>query len=1170
MILPDTKKYRSTCSYCGVGCGILLSRDSLGRLIVEGDPDHPANKGMLCSKGKTLNHTVENRKDRLLYPEMRWSKGSPRTRVSWDAALNRISAVFKSLTGKFGPDSVGFYVSGQLLTEEYYVVNKLAKGYIGTNNIDTNSRLCMSSAVVGYKLSLGEDSVPLSYDDIELADCFFISGANPAWCHPILFRRLEKYKSENPDVKIIVSDPRRTQSASMADLHLQIQPGTDIYLHYGITRWLIENNFTDTNFVDAHTNGFAALKEKVMQYSLDEVAHICNINKEDIELASRWIGESKGFISMWAMGLNQSVIGVDKNLSLINLSLITGKIGKPGCGPFSLTGQPNAMGGREVGGLCNLLPAHRNMDNPDHRAEVARFWGVPSIPSTPGYSATQMFEALAEDKLKAIWIICTNPLVSMPNVRLVEEALKRARFVVVQDISQNSITSDYADVILPAAGWAEKEGTMTNSDRRISYLSKVIDPPGEARPDTDIIMDFAQRMKFKGFDFKSSAEIYDEHTRLTEGTHIDVSGLSYARLKDEGTVQWPFPREAHHGTDRLFTDHEFYTSDKRANIHAPEPENLSEPVTEEYPLVLTSGRIRDQWHTMTRTGKVSKLNQHIAEPFLEINSADAQKYQIPDGHLVDVNTVHGNVRLKAKVTDDIKKGVIFAPIHWGKFMDSDLVRVNNLTSPKIDKRSKEPDFKFMAAQVKLYVKPKEKIIVVGAGAAAFKLVTKLRELNVRDEIHVFSAEKHPFYNRVLLPDYINGSKSWDQLQKIEADELEQLQLNIHVSTSVKEIDRDRDVIVDSNDIEHKYDKLILATGSRPNIPSQVDLDMEGLFSVRSRYDADKIMNYINPNDQVVLVGAGLLSLEMAAALLENNINVHLVNRVSRLMSRQLDKVAAEMLRQIVEEHGTKLYMNDEIENIFRKTDGLMDVVLKSGHRINCKAVIFAIGTIPNTDLAKDSGLRVQRGVVVNDHLQTSDPSIFAIGEIAEHDDVLYGITFVAEEQAEVAAKFITGDVSAVFTGSVSMNILKYPGLDLCSIGVPEIPADDSSFEEIIFLDKGARYYKKCILQNNKMVGAILFGDKAEFAEYKNLIKQKTELSEKRMTLLRSGKPAKPLLGKVVCSCNTVGDGNLIEEIRNKTVDFEQLCLVTGAGTVCGSCRPEVKAILVNHSKPVAV
>lgn len=1166
MSITKQIKQRSTCSFCGVGCGILLSTDLQGRLQVEGDPNHPVNKGMLCSKGRNLNYVVENKSDRILYPEMRWDKESPRTRVSWDAAIERTTKVFKSIIDKFGPDSVGFYVSGQLLTEEYYVVNKLAKGFIGTNNIDTNSRLCMSSAVVGYKQSLGEDSVPISYNDIELADCFLISGANPAFCHPIIFRRLEAHKVAKPNIKIIVVDPRRTQSASSADLHLQIQPGTDVYLHHAIARWLIENGQIDADFIADHTNGFEALEEQVMQRTLDEVAEICKIPVEKIILAASYIAESNGFISMWAMGLNQSSIGVFKNTSLINLSLITGKIGKPGNGPFSLTGQPNAMGGREVGGLCNLLPAHRNMDNPEHRDEVAKFWEVPSIPSKPGYTATQMFEALAEDKLKAVWIVCTNPLVSLPNARLVEEALKKARFVVVQDISNNSITCEYADVVLPAAGWAEKEGTMTNSDRRISYLSKVLNPPGEAKSDVEILCNFAKSMGFKGFDFETVADVFAEHAALTAGTRIDISGLSHKLLKTNGTAQWPYPQGAEGGTERLFTDHIFYTPDSRARLNAPKPENLSDAPTEDFPLVLTTGRIRDQWHTMTRTGKVSRLRQHIAESFIEIHPDDALTYGIEQNEIVELTTPHGNARIKAKITDEIKQGIIFVPMHWGKIAGSDLLRANNLTSSRVDAQSKEPDFKYTIAHIKRYVKPAEKIIVVGAGDAAFKLVSTMREYKSDDEIHVFSDEADPFYNRILLPDFMYGTKTWEDLQKISQDELDKLSLILHTNNRVAEVDSRRKMVIDSNNVKHSYDKLVLATGSKATISAAIDMTIPGVFSVRSRHDAERIVEHIQPGDSVVLVGAGLLGLEMAASLNTKDIDIHVINRVGRLMNRQLDKISGEILQEIMLESGVNLYQNDEVETILQNTDSTLTIILKSGHKIKAKAVIVAIGISPNTELAKGAGIKVQRGVVVNDVLKTNIDSIYAIGEIAEHNDTLYGISIVAEEQAVVAARHLCGDVSANFSGSTNVNILKYPGLELCTIGITESPANDASYEEIVLVDRSSRYYKKCIIQNNIMVGAILLGDKTEFPEFKDLIKQKTELSEKRKQLLRAGKAIKPVIGRLVCTCNSVGEGNLWEEIDNKTVNFEKLCQATGAGTGCGSCRPEVKAILIARLK----
>ena len=482
---------KTTCSYCGVGCGIIVKKDQNKRIIVEGDKDHPVNKGMLCSKGMNLHYVANDISDRILYPEMRWSRSHPRERVTWDDALDRAAQVFKTIIRKYGPDSVGFYVSGQSLTEEYYIANKLTKGFLGTNNIDTNSRLCMSSAVVGYKKTFGEDSVPISYDDIELADCFLITGANPAWCHPILFRRIEKHKEDHPEVKIIVVDPRKTDTAKFADLHLQLLPGTDVVLYNAIGRCLYKRGLIDAEFINNHTEGFQDYKNLILKTSLKKASQICGVSEKDIQKAADLIGLSKGFISMWAMGLNQSVVGTDKNISLLNLSLITGKVGKPGSGPFSLTGQPNAMGGREVGGMANLLAVHKDLSNVEHRREVAQFWGVDKINPKPGLTATEMFDALESGKLKAVWIACTNPLVSLPNLNHIEKAMRNAKFVVVQEISHKSDTVDFADVVLPAAAWLEKEGTMTNSDRRISYLPKELDPPGEARPDAEIFCDFA-------------------------------------------------------------------------------------------------------------------------------------------------------------------------------------------------------------------------------------------------------------------------------------------------------------------------------------------------------------------------------------------------------------------------------------------------------------------------------------------------------------------------------------------------------------------------------------------------------------------------------------------------------------------------------------------------------
>jgi ferredoxin-nitrate reductase len=1160
----DKKSYKSTCSYCGVGCGIEVTKEGSGKISIKGDVENPSNKGMLCSKGMNLHYTVMDKSDRIFYPEMRWSKNQPRQRVSWDTALDRTVAVFKTFIEKYGPDSVGFYVSGQCLTEEYYVINKLIKGFIGSNNIDTNSRLCMSSAVVGYKMSLGEDSVPVCYEDIELADTFLVTGANPAWCHPIIWRRVEAHKQANPGVKIIVVDPRKTQTAAMADLHLQINPGTDIVLYHAIGRLLIEKEAIDEEFIKKYSEGFEAYKENVFKKTLKESAAICGVRSEDIRWAAEYISRAQGFISMWTMGLNQSVIGVNKNLSLINLNLITGHIGKPGSGPFSLTGQPNAMGGREVGGLANLLPAHRDLTKIEHREYVEKFWGSPvKIAPKPGLTATEMFEALADGRMKAIWIVCTNPLVSLPDVRKAEEALKNAKFVVVQDASWLSDTTKYADVILPAASWTEKEGTMTNSERRISYLNKITEAPGEALPDTDIILKFAQKMGFeKAFDYQNLSDIYKEHAALTEGTNIDISGLSYDILQKNGTVQWPYPKgELNGGTKRLFTDKIFYTPSQKAQIHTVPDENLSETASDDFPLILTTGRIRDQWHTMTKTGKVNKLKQHIEVPFLEIHPTDALNRLINDGDIVEIKNIRGDVRAKAKVTTDIKRGVVFLPMHWGKILNNDFGRANNLTNNLLDPKSKEPDFKFSVVEVSKYKKPKQKIVIVGAGAACFGFVKSHRELNKDDEIHIFSKELWPFYNRVMLPDYISGHQVWEQLVKLKDEEIPDWNLHVHRETLIIKIDRENKTITDDKGETHSYDVLFLGMGSRAFMPKDVPIGkMGGIFNMRSRSDADKLKPYCTPQNHILIVGGGLLGLELAASLQEMNVKVTVVNRTDRVMERQLDKLGSTLLQDEMKERGIDFYFNDEVQS-FIGDEHIQAITLKSGRKIECAAAVFAIGTSPNVELAKDCGLEVKRGVVVNEYMQTSDPSVYAAGEIAEFKGMMWGITAAAEQQADIVAKHLSGDLSAVYKGSTFMNILKMDGLQLCSIGFPETPADDPDYEEIVFIDKAKRYYKKCVIHHDKLIGAILIGDKSEFIEFKDLISNKIELSDKRLELLRSNKKAEPVIGKLVCSCNNVGEGNLLAKVKGGCKDFTQLCQESGAGMGCGSCRPEVKGIL---------
>ena len=1174
---------RSTCSYCGVGCGVLIDYDrQTGLIDLKGNDDYPVNRGMLCAKGMNLHHSVMSVEDRLTTPMMRANRQLPLQASSWDDALKRTAKVFSSLIDQFGPDSVGFYVSGQLLTEEYYIVNKLMKGFIGSNNIDTNSRLCMSSAVVAQKKAFGEDSVPVCYDDIEAADCLLIAGANPAWCHPILFRRMEAAKQNNPQVKWIVVDPRQTQSTQMADLHLQIIPGTDIHVFHGLARRLIETDRIDHTFIAQHVNGFEALREQVMSCSLDDYAAAAGIRTDDLVLAADWIADAQGFLSMWTMGLNQSVIGVNKNLALINLSLITGKIGRPGNGPFSLTGQPNAMGGREVGGLATMLAVHKDIQNPQHRAEVAQFWGVPPerISAQPGLTATEMFDALESGRMKAVWVICTNPVVSMPDARRIEVALRKANFVVVQDISRSSASLAFADVVLPAAGYMEKTGTMTNAERRVSLVQKVLEPPGQALADAEILWRFADKMGWKSsFRYRSYEDIFEEYKQQTRQTNLDVSGISYDLLR-QGSVQWPYAAQDGRSTPRLFGDGQFYTADGKANVFAVASADESEPTSATYPLILNTGRIRDQWHTMTRTGKVNKLNRHITEPYLEIHPADARARGISDQQLVEVRSARGSVRVRAQVSASTREGTVFLPIHWGRkvrfdqgvqldAIAHDHGRANNLTQTKVDPFSKQPNFKFSAVQVEPVAMAAHKVIVIGAGAGSAEFVQQYRAANPLAQIEVFSKEPHPFYNRILLPDYLSGHKGWSDLQVLSAEDLHQLNITVHAGVGIERIDPEHRCVVDDKGQTHHYDDLLVATGSRAFVPSDVP-EAQNILGIRQREDVERIGQYLHQQTKpanVVVLGGGLLGLEMADAFLQLGHQVHVVQISDRLMSRQLDELSSGLLKKLLRRKGMHIHLNDQIVQYIDhpSDDGVMvrQVKLKSGRTLDCDWLIVAVGTRPNIELLKDAQIDCQYGVCVNPYMQTSAPNVYAIGEIAELNGHIWGISPAAQEQAGVVARVLSGDPHAYYSGSTLMNILKLHDVQLASIGMSDVPAQNAAQYQVIRLeDLDRNYYKKCIIHRNRLVGAIMLGDKNEFNEFRRLIDEGIELNELRDTLLRPGGVVKPpLQGALVCSCNNIGDGNIRACIREGAQSLEAIMSHTGAGTGCGSCKPEIIKIL---------
>ena len=728
-----TQETRSTCPYCGVGCGVIIESDGRQITGVRGDPQHPANFGRLCTKGSTLHLTAAQPvtlQTRLLRPQMRAARGDTPQPVSWDHALDQVADRFAAVITSHGPDAVGFYLSGQLLTEDYYVYNKLAKGLIGTNNVDTNSRLCMSSAVAGYKATLGADAPPACYDDLNHAHTLFITGSNTAFAHPILFRRIEDAKRARPGLRLIVVDPRRTETAEAADLFLQILPGTDVALFNGMLHLMLWEGLTDAAYITAHTHGFEALRDRVRDYTPKAVAQLCGVAEADLVQAARWFAGLDGAdaparrptLSLYCQGLNQSSSGTAKNAALINLHLACGQIGKAGAGPFSLTGQPNAMGGREVGGLATAMSAHRDLANPQHRAEVARLWQVHDVPSAPGKSAVEMFQAAADGQIKALWIACTNPAQSMPDQATVRRALERCELVVVQEAYATTATARYADVLLPATTWGEKDGTVTNSERCISRVRPAVAAPAEARHDWRIGVDFARRLEQRLhahptsvarlgatattlFPYDDANAVWDEHRESTRGRDLDITGLSYARL-EQSPAQWPFASGASTGRARLYEDGCYATSDGRARFIDTPYEPVAEERDARYPYALNTGRLRDQWHGMSRTGTLGRLFGHEPEPVVDMHPQDMRRLGVAAGDLVQIGSRRGDVVLPVRDSSQVAPMQCFVAMHWGdEYVWGTTVNgqrvagINALTSPAYCPQSKQPELKHAAVRI---------------------------------------------------------------------------------------------------------------------------------------------------------------------------------------------------------------------------------------------------------------------------------------------------------------------------------------------------------------------------------------------------------------------------------------------------------------------------------------
>jgi len=699
MVAPAT---RTTCPYCGVGCGLIARPLPDGTAEIRGDPDHPANFGRLCSKGAALGETL-SLDGRLLTPIVYGE------RATWDRAFDLVANRFAETIASHGPDSVAFYVSGQLLTEDYYVANKLMKGFIGSANIDTNSRLCMASSVAGHRLAFGSDTVPGTYEDVELADLVVLVGSNLAWCHPVLYQRLAAARARR-GTKVVVIDPRATATRDIADMHLSVAPGSDVALFNGLLRHLARARRLNVKFISEHTNGFDRALNDATCLDDESVAAITELPSASLDAFYELFAATERVVTIYSQGVNQSSVGTDKVCAILNCHLATGRIGKPGAGPFSVTGQPNAMGGREVGGLANMLAAHMEIENPEHRAIVQDFWNSPRMADRPGLKAVDLFRAVGDGRVKALWIMGTNPADSMPDADNVRKAILACPFVVVSDVCGKTDTTTLAHVLLPSAAWGEKDGTVTNSERRVSRQRSFLPAPGEALPDWRQICEVARRMGFaEAFDFATPGEIFAEHARLTGVENhgqrdLDLSACGDITQEAYNALtpfQWPRAAGQAARETRFFGDGKFYHADGRARFIATPYRAPASAVSALYPFVLNTGRIRDQWHTMTRTAKTARLTAHIGEPFVEVHPDDASALGLEAAALAEVDSARGSAVLRVVVTARQRRGSLFAPMHWTDQYASK-ARVDALVGDAVDPISGQPELKFTPVALRAY------------------------------------------------------------------------------------------------------------------------------------------------------------------------------------------------------------------------------------------------------------------------------------------------------------------------------------------------------------------------------------------------------------------------------------------------------------------------------------
>lgn len=1206
----STAETRTICPYCGVGCG-LKARTERGRLIeIEGDPDYPVNRGRTCRKPHELPAAVHaaDRARTPLFRERRDERFRPR---GWGKVIAEVATRLRRTVAEHGPDSVAFYLSGQLLSEDYYAAVKLAKGFLGTNNVDSNSRLCMASAVAGYNGAFGSDGPPPNYADLESADCILLLGTNTAACHPIVWARIQDRRREGGFVAC--ADPRPTQTAQGSDLHLPVRPGTDLALLNAMLYVIDREGLVDREYVERHTSGFEETVAVAREWPPARAEALCGVAAEDIAAIARRFAAGRSMV-LWSMGANQSTIGTLKNRAMINLCLATGQIGRPGTGPLSLTGQPNAMGTREIGGAAQTLPGYRLVDSAEDRAEIERLWRVPAdapgISPEPGLTAVDLFGALEDGSVKAVWIAGTNPLVSMPDSVQARAALERAELVVVQDAYHPTETSALAHAVLPAAAWLEKEGVLTNSERRVALSRRALDPPGSALPDWRIFARLAAELGFEeSFAWPDAAAVYDEIAAATAGRVCDQSGLSHAVLDSEREgVQWPRPEgqgseERPAAPRHLYSDHRYPTPDGRARLTPTPHADPAEAPDEEYPFLLTTGRVANHWHTMTRTGKSEVLLRSDPEPFVELNPDDARRIGLEEGALALMSSRRGEVELRARLVEGVPAGVCFAPMHWGTLhAPPGAGQANAATHGAYDPVSRQPELKAAAVQVSALgtgapARPARaaernriagglgasqagahaaaangdlapeagasvrRLVVVGTGMAGLKVAeTVVDRAPLTWRVTMLGEEDGPTYNRILLSKLLAGTASLADLELQPEEWYEASGVDLRAGSAATRVDPGRRYVVDARGERHPYDALVLATGSRPFVPPVEGSDEPHVHVFRTTGDAERIAKAAKEGSRAVVVGGGLLGLEAAAGLLARGVKVTAVELADRLMPQQLDGPAGTMLAARLADLGLEAHTGRGVASIAESC-----VRLDDGEELEADLVVIAAGIRPETSLATDAGIETGRGVLVDDELRTSEPRVFAVGECAEHRERVYGLWAPLADQARAAAAAVVGDPGG-FTGATLATTLKVVGVDLFAGGAQEAGEGQ---DELVWSDGRRRVYRKLVLDGQRLVGAISVGDPTTGRTLTELIRTGADVPESLLDPMSgSNGSSEPSDEDIVCSCNRKTRGDILEAIRGDGLEtVPQVAMATTATTGCGSCTAEVKELIEVAATP---